>query len=431
MGSQNNLGSELAGTDDFGPGGVWDTNRVDGTTNNNEPILGIENQVQASLQNPPFTAAGYSTPVTLTDWQKAGLPAGFSSVGQAVQAFNSFYNGGASLTNLIMQVPFTPSRSVSIYYNWQANDPLVHYTLSDLSGLGDFYTVPQTNYDKSISAVIQSNLSQMNTRYTAMGRRAGNNKSDSSSYAPLYLQPGPDGPADHAVRTCGNFRRTNFPNIGWLGRVHRGTPWQTVYMKSPTVDPVLWRNWSGNAFTNYPNPINFNVSYDDSVDSQPIQDRAIFDLFTTAPNANATRGQLSVNQTNPAAWNGVFDGVIVVTNDPANPGNYGPMVIDPASVNPVTGGNALLQIVSDINTQRTNTQRPGFFGPVFTRVGDVLSTPSLTVNSPFLNTNDPTGGPAGANLPSDMALEWLPQQIMSLVRVGSPRYVVYAHTGSR
>ena len=29
-----------------------------------------------------------------------------------------------------------------------------------------------------------------------------------------------------------NFPTNKFPSIGWLGRVHRGTPWQTVYFKS-------------------------------------------------------------------------------------------------------------------------------------------------------------------------------------------------------
>jgi hypothetical protein len=26
-----------------------------------------------------------------------------------------------------------------------------------------------------------------------------------------------------------DFPTNKFPGIGWLGRVHRGTPWQTVY----------------------------------------------------------------------------------------------------------------------------------------------------------------------------------------------------------
>ena len=32
-----------------------------------------------------------------------------------------------------------------------------------------------------------------------------------------------------------NFPTNKFPTVGWLGRVHRGTPWQTVYLKASNV----------------------------------------------------------------------------------------------------------------------------------------------------------------------------------------------------
>ena len=32
-----------------------------------------------------------------------------------------------------------------------------------------------------------------------------------------------------------DFPTYKFPTVGWLGRVHRGTPWQTVYLKSPDI----------------------------------------------------------------------------------------------------------------------------------------------------------------------------------------------------
>ena len=32
-----------------------------------------------------------------------------------------------------------------------------------------------------------------------------------------------------------DFPTYKFPSVGWLGRVHRGTPWQTVYLKSPDI----------------------------------------------------------------------------------------------------------------------------------------------------------------------------------------------------
>ncbi len=61
-----------------------------------------------------------------------------------------------------------------------------------------------------------------------------------------------------------------------------------------------------------------------------------------------------------------------------------------------------------------------FPGGVFTQLGEILSVPNLTVASPFLNTSNPT-----VQL-NDAAYERIPQQIMSLLRVGQPRYVIFA-----
>ena len=32
-----------------------------------------------------------------------------------------------------------------------------------------------------------------------------------------------------------DFPADKLPTVGWLGRVHRGTPWQTVYLKASDV----------------------------------------------------------------------------------------------------------------------------------------------------------------------------------------------------
>src|SRR5208283_5077810 len=32
-----------------------------------------------------------------------------------------------------------------------------------------------------------------------------------------------------------DFPTNKFPTVGWLGRVHRGTPWQTVYLKATNI----------------------------------------------------------------------------------------------------------------------------------------------------------------------------------------------------
>ena len=54
----------------------------------------------------------------------------------------------------------------------------------------------------------------------------------------------------------------------------------------------------------------------------------------------------------------------------------------------------------------------------FTSVGQILAAPLLTVQSPFLNTT---------NVVPDYVYERIPQQIMSLLRLGSPRYVVFSY----
>ena len=57
-----------------------------------------------------------------------------------------------------------------------------------------------------------------------------------------------------------DFPTYKFPSVGWLGRVHRGTPWQTVYLKSPDIlqqtqvsgvttnyiGTNTWMTWTGN-----------------------------------------------------------------------------------------------------------------------------------------------------------------------------------------
>ena len=100
--------------------------------------------------------------------------------------------------------------------------------------------------------------------------------------------------------TCSDdwdFPTNKFPTVGWLGRVHRGTPWQTVYLKASDIlgyqnyfnvygnnGLSLWVNWTGDV-----NPF-------DVTNVAPKVDRLLFDIFTSSFNDNATRGQFSVDQ---------------------------------------------------------------------------------------------------------------------------------------
>jgi hypothetical protein len=206
-----------------------------------------------------------------------------------------------------------------------------------------------------------------------------------------------------------DFPTNKLPTVGWLGRVHRGTPWQTVYMKSllPNIGNWITNTGDLNAF--------------DANNSSPGEDRLLFDIFSTAFDDNATRGQLSVNVTNSdsppglAAWSAVFSGVIVPTNAT---GGY--TVIQPVGT---TGTNSpLYQIVNGINQTRTNFQNADGLTGTFEHSGDILAVPQLTDQSPFFNGLDRTNGI------NDAMYEWIPQQTMSLLRVAdSPRYVIYSY----
>jgi len=448
--SRRNLNAELADVDPNGLG-LWNTNLL-GTVPS-----GVVNQINYS-DNPIQNKANTLTTSDDGTWIN---PQGGGSVGDAIAGFDSFLNQviNGSLRgmgtdpntrkvsyttnlNVTVQVPFTPTRTVFNYTTWQANDPLVHYLASDLSYFGNDYNGLQTGtnqWNKTSSAYpVLSDLGQMNKRYQPWGV-----SSQMSQVAGVDANGSNLAFKDPLIYSSDDwdFPTYKLPTVGWLGRVHRGTPWQTVFLKSANVLAEngvglnTWMVWTGNgnAF--------------DATNTAPVQDRLLFDNFTTAFDDNATRGQLSVNvgasdPSNPqaglAAWSALFSGVQALTNT-ANNGSlpngalYFPrpslqitnFPINPAG--PGGAGSALGQIVTSINSTRTNAAL--FPLQAFEHAGDVLAAPALTVQSPFVNWNDPSQQQNGI---SDEMYEWLPQQVMSLLRVsGTPqspmRYVIYSY----
>jgi len=250
-----------------------------------------------------------------------------------------------------------------------------------------------------------------------------------------------------------DFPTNKFPNVGWLGRVHRGTPWQTVFLKSTNymltlpaqpglnlnLNPnmVNWQNWSGNPFVDY-NYFTTNANgfpphiqpdlvtnlvgaiplVPDAIFTVPTNDWRILDLFTTAFNDNAGRGQLSINQTNLASWSAVLSGVNVLSNTPTFVTN---LFIQPAGAYSSAGPQpALVTIVNGINNARTNFQNHAF-----SRLGDILATPELTMASPYLTAVTP----ATKAVVNDAVVERIPQQILGLLHGGEqpPRFVIYSY----
>jgi hypothetical protein len=315
--------------------------------------------------------------------------------------------------------------------SWQANDPLVHYVIGDLQDpmSGKRKISYDTDGRGSISGPDnplvgfplpgQTSTTPLNGHFRPWG---GNPNKAGDSAPPtarrLELKDPMIKISDHW-----NFVTNKFPNVGWLGRVHRGTPWQTLFLKSTNIDFATWTNWVGNNFVmmNYDDRGSSNY---DAVFSMPTNDFHVLDLFTTAINENASKGQLSVNQTNLAAWSAALSGVIV--NLGAT--NFGqtnfPVFIEPAGVydafGPTNALPPLVKIVNGINRTRNGTGTNSS-GGLFAGRGDILNVPELTVASPYLQGANPDATP-------DWVYERIPQQIMSLLRGGDepPRFVIYA-----
>ena len=342
-------------------------------------------------------------------------------------------------TNYIVQVPYTPTVTTYEYTSWQANDPLVHYMASDLN----FYGTEANEKGPKTGINVLFQFQSLTMPYYFFNTN-GNNKYLNDRYSPwgwskvstlpsgAQSDPNPLNLAykDPLVSSSDNwnFPTNKFPGVGWLGRVHRGTPWQTVYLKATNIlnwiqsgppyatGTNTWENWTGNV-----NPTNaadgICASY--TTYSTPVQDWLLFDLFTTAFNDNSTRGTLSVNvgptNANLAAWSALLSGIVVPPVSPTN--TYS--VIAPAGPAGLTSPLGVL--VANINqTRATFTNADGLVG-TFEHVGDILAVPALTERSPFLN-------PANTSYNNDEMFEWLPQQTMSLLRCsGSPRYVIYSY----
>ena len=109
-----------------------------------------------------------------------------------------------------------------------------------------------------------------------------------------------------------------------------------------------------------------------------------------------------------------------------SPWAYLPVIIQTAGT---AGTNSTLgKLVQGINNTRTNFANPDGVKGAFEHVGDIMSVLQLTEASPFLNTNSIIlNGKVinGSQQPlygiSDEMYEWLPQQVLSLLRAGPRR----------
>ncbi|HVM47483.1 MAG TPA: hypothetical protein VMU04_05615 [Candidatus Acidoferrum sp.] len=433
-----------AGTDPYQPFGI----RLQNDISSGTPKLSTT-EWKSSMQDPIYGAD--------EDKGIARFLYQFTGLGQAGPGAPAFVNLST------FAAPYSPLRTIHIPTVWMANDPLVHYTLGDVQDPADYQ---QPVYlDETVPTIPPTHYGTPAKRYEPWGKPNIVGRFDSRFKDPVAANVGNSDAWD--------FPTNKFPNPGWLGRVHRGTPWQTVYLKSTPLPltgdlrlPGIWTNWTGNTMTvtnygqfatNMPQWIAGAVGNGvgavqfvttnqwafDAFSTEPTNDWRLVDLFSTAFDANATRGRLSINQTNLAAWSSVLSGVLALTNtgvDGNGNGLVSPWVIPPAGYYDPTlpasnSWPAIARIVNGINRARANTNNalpPVFPNQVFHRLGDILAVPELTMASPFLSPN-PVPTPFNDNFPpnpplSDAAVERLPQQILGLLKCDqTPRVVIYSY----
>ncbi len=412
---------------------MWSTNLANTGLN-----WGVQHQLLVSQTDKNVPPGG--------KWVSPGnLPSTMSEVPVDEAGFFAiFFTGGryknALNTNLIQQAPYTPVRTTTSPTLWSVNDPLVHYLASDLNnpipGVTNLIWRDDDPYISTLPKPSLSSIAQTTPipeRYQPWGRvgqLAGATGVDNNPFNLAFKDPLVWGSDNW------DFPNNPYPSIGWLGRVHRGTPWQSVYLKATNIidyKPVdnngnaqntglnTWQTWLGD------------TDEFDAFNSRPIQDALLFDVFTTASHPNATRGTLSANQNHLAAWSAVLSGIQVLTNiTKVPPFEFSPVlantVIQPAGLNVVD--SPVFQIVNGadgINATRANKNL--FPDGAFRRVGDILRVPALTEMLPFINRADVVNTDDRLQMDiSDEQYEWLPQQMLGLLRVDpAPRYVVYSY----
>jgi hypothetical protein len=186
--------------------------------------------------------------------------------------------------------------------------------------------------------------------------------------------------------------------------VHRGTPWQTVYLKATdvlngnnNVGINTWSAWTGN----------YNIS--DAALMAPINDRRLAGLLMSLLNTKDATQLFSVNDSKVADWLNVLNGLTVYSNSAAHPSSF----VIPQFDTYVMASNSLPTLVVANGIFQIRASQPNqniYF------VGDILAVPELTENSPWLNIGNTNQIQYDI---TDAEYEAIPDQLLPLLRPDS------------
>lgn len=360
-------------------GSMWCTNRMNGATADYIPTYGIQNQIEASMGH------------IVADWNSSlnEFPLGMDK-NAVIAFFTGQFQPGYLRSSNTFHAPFQPFRNIYLVTSWQANDPLVHYMLSDLTDLSR--AILSVDY---VIPLPTAELGQVNYRYEPWGGNPSGGASSSIKYEMTLKDPSMRG-SDYW-----DFPTNLLSELTSLGRVHRGTPWQTIYLKSSGTTFTNWMQWTGNnqLVTNWNGAC---FGYSDAFYTQPTNDWRLASLVLSLLNTNDPRNLASVNQPGVPGWCGLLDGMTVLTN--SAPGQFDPVIVSSNSPQAAIVAAAL------------DAARASRSGHHFRDPADILATPELSLASPWL---DLTGTLQLFSTMNDVACEALPSQLLPLLRPDS------------
>jgi len=370
-----NLTEFLMGQDAVYPSVVaalWDTNRISNPATLSTPTEGIMRQIGISLG---------ALPISDSEWSSFnGSLSAAKDKASAIALFQGFvYNTNYGNTNLYQQAPFTAARRFVHTVGWQANDPLVHYLAQDLAGVTNElrFVKPNEGFTNNL------NLGRLNALYEPW---LGNPTKSYDVPDPNDTYVGIKDPGVYQSDDW-NFPSDLMDNPGLVGRVHRGTPWQTVYLKAEVAAPYRWLRQSSDVRTH------------------PTNDWKLASLFLALANTNDPRRLYSINQTSGPAWGAALNGLTVLSNTaPTIPGpstNFDTLVMD--------SNSPQAQIIGDALYDSRLRRVPQYFR----EVGEILATRELTVESPWLNLSDEIDLDYGL---TDEAYEKILERLLPLLR---------------
>jgi len=419
IGSLNQTLADFNYPDSTGVYYQWSTNSYSSST---AIPFGVVNQLWVS-EHPSSAPAGGL-------WTAAPTPMGVSTPDAEAAYFNGFYVPsfqyvGKIYVNvqLAMQAPYTPSRTVYSSFLLQANDPLVHYLASDLNSQVGAWAIwaDSTKLQNGVwyhvdypSTLPVSPSTPVGGRYQPWLRTGLMNV-----FASLTVVPVSNNYAcrDSLIYSSDdwNFPTNLMSSLAGLGQVHRGTPWQTFYLKDANLlksyvvvggtkfyaGTNTWMLWTGNADPN------------DAVLTAPVNDWPLAGLLLSVLNPNDPTQLFSVNEASLADWENLMNGVVAYSNSlpivvPTTPLQFDTYLMASNSPQAAVMATAILQ------------NQAGRNGVPFASIGDLLAVSALTFQSPFLNLGSSAFGQQQTNYGiTDLAYEAVPAQLLPRLRADS------------